>query len=110
MIKLFFITLLCVTLVFAESPLENFRNVRALDKPMTGLHAKLVRRSAKGGGAGGEGGMGAGMGFGANAGGGFGFGANAGGGFGFGMNAGAGFGMNGGAGGSMGAGAQGGGK
>ncbi|XP_025265254.1 glycine-rich protein 5 isoform X3 [Camponotus floridanus] len=92
MIKLFFITLLCVTLVFAESPLENFRNVRALDKPMTGLHAKLVRRSAKGGGAGGEGGMGAGMGFGANAGGGFGFG------------------MNGGAGGSMGAGAQGGGK
>ncbi|XP_025265479.1 glycine-rich protein 5-like isoform X1 [Camponotus floridanus] len=46
MIKLFFITLLCVTLVFAESPLENFRNVRALDKPMTGLHAKLVRRSA----------------------------------------------------------------
>ncbi|GAB1867887.1 hypothetical protein CAJAP_08966 [Camponotus japonicus] len=81
MIKLFFITLLCVTLVFAESLLHS-RD--ALDKPMTGLHnadnfmnggAKLVRRSAQGGPEGRPGG-GAGMG------GGFGFGANAGGGFG----------------------------
>ncbi|EFN60571.1 hypothetical protein EAG_03742 [Camponotus floridanus] len=69
MIKLFLITLLCVTLVFAESPLENFRNVRALDKPMTGLHAKLVRRSPPGGGgAGGEGHGGMSGGFGMDAG------------------------------------------
>ncbi|XP_025265488.1 uncharacterized protein LOC112638282 isoform X2 [Camponotus floridanus] len=86
MIKLFFITLLCVTLVFAESPLENFRNVRALDKPMTGLHAKLVRRSAHacGEGTGGmmeQEGMAAAMkamGFGVNGNAGFGGGAGAG--------------------------------
>ncbi|XP_025271254.1 glycine-rich protein 23 isoform X1 [Camponotus floridanus] len=104
MIKLFFITLLCVTLVFAESPQENFRNVRALDKPMTGLHAKLVRRSAQGGGAGGQAGMGGGFELGAKAGAGLGFGGEAGGGVEGGAEAGFGFGMNVGAGGQIGGG------
>ncbi|XP_070165825.1 protein suex-1-like [Polyergus mexicanus] len=84
MIKLFLITLLCATLVFADSPVQDLQD--AWEKPVNGFSmadhlrgrdSSLVRRSAQGGGrefggVGGEGAGGAGGGFGGGFGGRFG--------------------------------------
>ncbi|CAL1677716.1 unnamed protein product [Lasius platythorax] len=70
MIKIFLITLVCATLVFADSPVQDFQN--EWQKPMNGLlnadhfmgrHSSLARRrppTSQGGsgGSGGEGGAG----------------------------------------------------
>ncbi|XP_072757118.1 uncharacterized protein [Anoplolepis gracilipes] len=84
MIKLFLITLLCATLVFADSSIQDFEDARK--QPVNGFrgianqftgHGNLVRRSAQGGGGlGGQ--IGGGLGFGGQLGAGFGMGAGAG--------------------------------
>ncbi|XP_050445537.1 uncharacterized protein LOC126848591 isoform X1 [Cataglyphis hispanica] len=88
MLKLFLITLFCATLVFANSPVQEFQDDH---------DSNLVRRSAQGGEAGGQAGFG--FDFGVNAGAGGSAGGEAGGqagfGFGFGGNAGAGGGAEG---------------
>ncbi|KAM0732236.1 hypothetical protein ACS0PU_001778 [Formica fusca] len=82
MIKLFLITLLCATLVFADLPVQGLQDVREGQvngflgmADHLGRGSSLVRRSAQGGG--GQGG--AGGGFGGHMGGGAGGGAGAGG-------------------------------
>ncbi|XP_029673238.1 glycine-rich protein 5-like [Formica exsecta] len=57
MIKLFLITLLCATLVFADSAVQDFQDLKAWKGPVNGFlstmkhgSSSLVRRSANGGG------------------------------------------------------------
>ncbi|KAM0732235.1 hypothetical protein ACS0PU_001777 [Formica fusca] len=57
MIKLFLITLLCATLVFADSAVQDFQDLKAWKGPVNGFlstmkhgSSSLVRRSANAGG------------------------------------------------------------